>query len=77
MISDFREGGRFSKIGEFPCKKAYSIGGKSEIGGGGVKNDPQKSDIIYGRTLIQNCNFHQNSLAFEAATSILILASLS
>ena len=32
---------------------AFSIGGKSEIGGrGGVKNDLKKSDIIYGRPLI-------------------------
>ena len=48
MISDFRDGGggRFSKIGESLCKKALNIGGKSETGGGGVKNDPQKSDII-------------------------------
>ena len=55
MISDFREGGgevRFSKIGESLCKKAFSIVGKSEMGGGGgVKNDPKKSDIIYGRPL--------------------------
>ena len=51
MISDFREGGRFSKIGESLCKKAFSIGGKSEIGGRGVKNDPKKLDIIYGRPL--------------------------
>ena len=35
MISDFREGGRFSKIGESLYKKAFSIGGKSEIVGGG------------------------------------------
>ena len=40
MISDFREGGgRFSKIGESLYKKAFSIGGKSEIGGRGVEND--------------------------------------
>ena len=52
MISDFREGGRFSKIGESLCKEAFSIGGKSEIGGEGVKNDPKKSDIIYGRPQI-------------------------
>ena len=39
MISDFREGGRFSKIGESLRKKAFSIGGKSEMGGGGVGND--------------------------------------
>ena len=48
MISHFREGGRFSKIGESLGKKDFSIGGKSEIGGGGVKNDPKNSDIIYG-----------------------------
>ena len=49
MISNFREGGRFSKIGESLCKKAFSIGEKSEIGRrGGVKNDPKKIDIIYG-----------------------------
>ena len=52
MISDLGEGGWFSKIGESLCKKAFSIGGKSEIGGGGVKNDPKKSDIIYGRPLV-------------------------
>ena len=52
MISDFREGGRFSKIGESLCKKPFSIGGKSEIGGGGFKNDPIKSDIAYGRPLV-------------------------
>ena len=52
MISDFREGGRFSKIGESLCKEAFSIGEKSEIGGRGVKNDPKKSDIIYGRPLM-------------------------
>ena len=39
-------------MGESLCKKALSIGGKLEIGGrGGVKNDPKKSDIIYGRPL--------------------------
>ena len=37
MISDFREGGRFSKIGESLYKKAFSIGGISEIGGRGVQ----------------------------------------
>ena len=51
MISDFRDSGRFSKIGESLCKKAFSIEEKSEIGGGGVKNDLKKSDIIYGRPL--------------------------
>ena len=35
MISDFREGGRFSKFGDSLSKKAFSIGGKSEIGGRG------------------------------------------
>ena len=45
------EGGRFSKIGESLCKKAFSKGGISDIGGGGVKNDSKKSDIIYGRPL--------------------------
>ena len=45
----FRGGGRFSKIGDSLSKKAFSIGGKSEIGEKGVKNDPKKSDIIYGR----------------------------
>jgi len=36
MISNFREGGGcFSKIGETICKKAFSIRGKSEIGGEG------------------------------------------
>ena len=48
MISDFREGGRFSKIGESLCKKAFNIGEQSEIGGRGVNYDPKKSDIIYG-----------------------------
>ena len=52
MISDFREGDKFSKIGESLCKKAFSIGGKSEIGGEGGKNDSKKSDIIYGWPLI-------------------------
>ena len=33
MIFNFREGGRFSKIGESLCKKSFSIGKKSEIGG--------------------------------------------
>jgi len=48
MISDFWRGGdKFSKIGESLCKKAFSIGGKSEIGGGGVENDSKKWDIIY------------------------------
>ena len=42
MISDFREGGRFSKIGESLCKKDFSIGGKSEIGGRGGQKRPQK-----------------------------------
>jgi len=41
MISDFREGGRFSKIGESLCKTAFSIGAKSEIGGGGSKMTPK------------------------------------
>ena len=41
MISGFREEGRFSKIREILCKTAFSIGGKSEIGGRGVKNDPK------------------------------------
>ena len=41
MISDFREGGRFSKIGESFCKKAFSIRGKSEIGGMGAKMTPK------------------------------------
>ena len=40
MISDFREGGRFSKIGESLCKKAFSIGEKKEMGEG-VKNGPK------------------------------------
>ena len=35
-------GGRFSKIGESLCKKAFSIGGKSEIGGRGGQKWPQK-----------------------------------
>ena len=39
MISDLRKGfSRFSKIGESLYKKASSIGEKSKIGGGGVKN---------------------------------------
>ena len=47
MISDFREGGRFSKIRESLCKKPFSIGGKLEIGGGvGSKNDP-KNQILF------------------------------
>ena len=54
MISNFRERGSFSKVGESLCKKAFSIGEKSEIGGGGVKNDPKKSDIIYGRPLLEH-----------------------
>ena len=33
MISDFREGGRFSKIRESHYKKAFGTRGKSEIGG--------------------------------------------
>ena len=37
MISNFRKGGRFSKIGESLCKKVFSIGEKSEIGGGSFK----------------------------------------
>ena len=41
MISNFREGGRFSKIGESLCKKAFGIGGRSEIGGGGSKMTPK------------------------------------
>ena len=46
MMFDFREGGGgFSKIGEFLCKKAFSIGGKSEIGPyrgeGGSKMTPR------------------------------------
>ena len=40
MISDYREGGRFSKFGESLYEKAFSIGGKSEIGGGGLKMTP-------------------------------------
>ena len=36
MISDFREGVGFQKS-ESPCKKAFSMRGKSEIGGGGSK----------------------------------------
>ena len=52
MISNFREeGGRFSKLGESLCKKAFSIEEKSEIGGRGVKNDSKKSDIIHGQPL--------------------------
>ena len=46
-------GVRLSKIGESLFKKTFSIGGKSEIGGRGVKNDPEKLDIIYGWPLIQ------------------------
>ena len=30
---------------------ATTVGGKSEIGGGEVENDPKKLDIIYGRPL--------------------------
>ena len=41
MISDFREGGRFPKIGESLCKNAFSIGGKSEMGGEGSKMAPK------------------------------------
>ena len=44
MMSDFRgEGGGRSKI----TPKNQIIEGKSQIkGGGGVKNDPKRSDII-------------------------------
>ena len=48
----------FAKIGESLCKKAFSIGEKSEMGGVGVKNDLKKSDIIYGcphRTIFGHC----------------------
>ena len=51
MIFDFREGGRFSKIGKSLNKNFFIRGGKSEVGGRGVKNGPKKSDIIYGRPL--------------------------
>ena len=37
MISDFREGGRFSNIEESLYKKAFNIREKSVIGGGGGK----------------------------------------
>ena len=47
MISDFREGGRFSKIGKSLCKKAFSIGGKSEIGGGGGSKKTTKNRISF------------------------------
>ena len=40
MISDFREGGKFLKIGESLGREVFSKGEKSEIGGRGVKNDP-------------------------------------
>ena len=51
----FRGGGgdRFSKIEESPYKKGCIIGGKSEIGGRGLKNFPKKLDIIYGWPLKQ------------------------
>ena len=65
MISDFKKrgrGARFSKIGESCIKKPLE---KEENWrwGRGVKNDPKKSDIIYGRPLrghtmagiIKNC----------------------
>ena len=41
MTFDFREGGSFSKVRESLCKKAFIIGGKSEIGGGGSKINPK------------------------------------
>ena len=47
MISDFREGGRFSKIRESLCKNAFSIGGKSEIGGKGGSNMTSKNRISF------------------------------
>ena len=50
MISDFREGGSFSKIGE-SLYKVFSIGGKSEIGGEGGSKMTQELDIIYGQPL--------------------------
>ena len=48
-------GGRFSKIGESLCKKAFSIGGKSEIGGRGGQKWPQK--IGYHLWTAPNENF--------------------
>ena len=47
MISDFREGGRFSKIGESLCKEALSIGGKSETGGEGGSKMTLKNWISF------------------------------
>ena len=42
MISDFREGGRFSKIGESLCKRAFSIGEKiGDRGKGGGQKLPK------------------------------------
>ena len=41
MISDFREGGRFSKIGESLCKRAFSIQGAKK------KTDPLTKISIF------------------------------
>ena len=82
MISDFREeGGRFSKIGESLSKKTFSIGKKSEMGGRGVKNDPKRSDIIYGRPPIclrKYCTtpYNQTTTHVAAAAGKVIVAGL-
>ena len=47
MISDFREGGRFSKIGVSLYKKAFSIGEKSEIWGREGSKMTQKYRISF------------------------------
>ena len=54
MISNFREGGgRFSKIGESLCNIFFSIGGKSEIGGRGVKMTPKYRISFMDGPLVQ------------------------
>ena len=69
MISDFREGGQVFKNWRPQCKKAFSIGEKSEIGGGGVKNGPKISDIIYGRPLIYIFSIFQEPKAKDTGTN--------
>ena len=84
MISDFGEGGWFSKIEESLYKKAFSIGRKSEMGGGGgrggFKNDPQISYIIYGWPLVYSGSSGATSgnlVASSAAAAVAATARLS
>ena len=66
MMSDFRGGGGSKKVRLYKVK----IGVR---GGGGVKNESKKSDIIYERSLIEHLKFAslaKNIAKFSSTLSV-------